>query len=544
MCKNYYKVLKWTIPGYLLILAIALLTPLHSDDFGTRIGGFPNFLGHYHRYLTWSGRLTADYIASYILWMDSHFMRSAFNAIGTYGLIIALAKLPFSLKSKKINLSYVVIFYVIMSIAWTCSPNLGQTSFWIVGSTNYVWTNLFIIILINILLGNLISTNKHSISFYITVFLLSVVAGCSNENMSLVIFGVCSLYLLFVLFFNKPQIKLGAISLIGAFIGAAVLLLAPGNFRRMSMEGEWWQNATWGYKLWLWAFKKMPFVLQVDWPVVMFIAILLSIAFSTRKARDEFYNNRHMYFAIPFFIFLAFIANLIMIGSPAYPARATNGQFIMLLGGLSFATFIALENSNKKLLIPILSILFLTSTYAYSLMARSYYFVAKQEVIRQYIMNKERSSFKTSATIPEYKFRHLFNEGDKFDMFKPKQLPYFFGLKDVSYINPNFDYSVINTEGTKINIDLNGYAKGIESWVYNDQILRNDYVIVIMLDHYNKDVWSKHDAFIGKSKSVMIDGKRYTLKSEPGLYAINGKAYFALNIGSNKIKSDIKKIDN
>lgn len=542
MCDKYYKVLKWTIPGYLLILAVALLTPLHSDDFGTRIGGFPNFIGHYHRYLTWSGRLTADYLASYILWMDSHFIRSAFNSIGTYGLILAIARLPFSIFSLKLEKNYLIVFYVVMSVMWTCSPNLGQTSFWIVGATNYVWTNLFLVILLNILAKNLLSDNVHSRRFYLGVFILAVVAGCGNENMSILAVGICALFLLNALLLRKSLILLATSSFLGSSIGAAILLLAPGNFRRMSMEGEWWQNATWGYKLWLWAFKKMPFIIQVDLPVIFIIAFLLIMAFLFRNIRDRHPRENIAYLAILFFIALAFVANFVMIGSPAYPPRATNGQFVLILCSLSFAAFIFVRSSSKTALIPVLLVLYSTAFYAYALMARSYYFVSKQEDIRQKIMSKERSAFKNSATIPEYSFRQIFNEGDKFDMFKPKQLPYFFGLKDVSYIKPNFDYSVIETEGNSIHVDIGDYAVGVKSWIYNNQLLSSDYVVVIMLDHYNKDIWSKHESFIGKSKNVVIDGKRYTLRTEPRLYAINGKAYFSLNVGNNKINSDIKEI--
>ncbi len=542
MNQNALKISKWTIPGYLLVLAIALLTPLHSDDFGTRIGGFPSFEGHFHRYMTWSGRLTADYLASYILWIDSHFIRSALNSLGTFGLIFLIAALPYSVSSKKLDCKFIALFYMIMSLVWVCSPNLGQTSFWIVGATNYVWTNLFLVLLINLIAPHILSKKSHSKKFYIGIFLLSVISGCGNENMSLVAVGLFALFIIHTLAINKEQLKLALTSFIGTSIGAAILLLAPGNFRRMSMEGEWWQNATWGYKLWLWAFKKIPFVLGTDLPLIVIIAVMLTIVMLSGKIKVSFYENKYIYLGIPFFIFLTFIANLVMIGSPAYPPRATNGQFVLLLCSLSFAIYIAIHYANKSITAIALALTYITSIYSYTLMARAYYFVFKQEEIRQSVMNREHSSFKQGAIIPEYIFRELFNEGDKFDMFKPKQLPYFFGLKEVSYIKPNFDYSIINTKGNVLNLDINGYAKGVKSWVYNNQLITNDYVVVIMLDHYNKDVWSKHDQFIGKSRSVVLDGKRYTLRSEPTLYAINGKAYFALNIGDNKSNGIIKTI--
>jgi hypothetical protein len=55
-------------------------------------------------------------------------------------------------------------------------------------------------------------------------------------------------------------------------------------------------------------------------------------------------------------------------------------------------------------------------------------------------------------------------------------------LKYVNYIKPNFDYSIIKTNGQPINIPLGSYAKGIEAWFYNKSIIGKDNVIVIKLD--------------------------------------------------------------
>jgi hypothetical protein len=95
------NLLIWIIPAYFLIAAIALLTPLHSDDFGTRIAGFPNFPNHFKRYMIWSGRLTPDFLASFILWSDSHIVRSLLNSLGTFGVIAYIAKIPTPLFQKE-----------------------------------------------------------------------------------------------------------------------------------------------------------------------------------------------------------------------------------------------------------------------------------------------------------------------------------------------------------------------------------------------------------------------------------------------------------
>ncbi|MDR7941105.1 DUF6056 family protein [Enterobacter soli] len=535
------NLLIWIIPAYFLIAAIALLTPLHSDDFGTRIAGFPNFPNHFKRYMIWSGRLTPDFLASFILWSDSHIVRSLLNSLGTFGVIAYIAKIPYSIISKRINHSYVMIFYIVMSILWLTSPNLGQTSFWIVGATNYIWTNLFVLMVLDKLARNLKNSENERFSL-LGIFLLSIVAACGNENISLVLVGTTFIFCAFSYIYNKTSIRIGLSSFAGSCIGAGILLLAPGNYRRMSMEGDWWKDASWGYKIWLWAFKKMPFIVTVDAPIIAIIVTLVLLVAFNRNIRKSWNEYRLIYISIPFFIFLTFIANLVLVASPAYPPRAANGQYILLMCALSSALLLALVYAKNVVIYAFSTVAISFGVWAYSLMARSYFYVYKQEEIRQEIMQKEKNRGNESATIPEYYFRTLFNEGDKFDLFKPKQIPYYFGLKYVNYIKPNFDYSIIKTNGQPINIPLGSYAKGIEAWFYNKSIIGKDNVIVIKLDHYNKIVWGLHEKGFGLKKSVIINSERYSLASEPRLYAIDGNAYFALEIGDKTPPANILNI--
>ncbi|MEZ2585134.1 DUF6056 family protein [Kluyvera intermedia] len=535
------NILLFLVPAYILIAALAIMTPLHSDDFGTRIAGFPNIPNHIKRYMEWSGRLTPDFLASFILWSDSHIIRSLLNAIGTFGVIAMISKIPYSISSKKIDYGYVLMFYIVMSVMWFTSPNLGQTSFWIVGATNYIWTNLFILLVLDRLAINSTLANNAAHSL-IGIFLLSFVAACGNENMSLVLVGITFLYCLYSFIFNKESVRVGLSSFTGTFLGAAVLLLAPGNFRRMSMEGDWWKDASWSYRLWLWAFKKMPFIIEVNLPVMGIILVLIALIVFSGSLRSSWNENRAIYLSIPSFLFLMFIANLVLIGSPAYPPRAANGQYILLLCAMSSTLLLCISHVNKIVIFSLCILLMGLGVWSYTLMARAYYYIYLQENVRLEIMKNEKNRGNTSATIPEYFFRELFSAGDKFDLFKPKQIPYYFGLKEVRYIKPNFDYSIIRTDGSDLHIKLGDYAHGVKAWSYNNSLICNDHVIVIMIDHYDKDVWKLHEQGFGLSKSVKINGESYDLSSEPRLYVIDGHAYFALNFGKRKPPKSISTI--
>jgi hypothetical protein len=89
-----------------------------------------------------------------------------------------------------------------MSILWLTSPNLGQTSFWIVGATNYIWTNLFVLMVLDKLARNLKNSENERFSL-LGIFLLSIVAACGNENISLVLVGTTFIFCAFSYIYNK-----------------------------------------------------------------------------------------------------------------------------------------------------------------------------------------------------------------------------------------------------------------------------------------------------------------------------------------------------
>jgi hypothetical protein len=113
-----------------------------------------------------------------------------------------------------------------MSILWLTSPNLGQTSFWIVGATNYIWTNLFVLMVLDKLARNLKNSENERFSL-LGIFLLSIVAACGNENISLVLVGTTFIFCAFSYIYNKTSIRIGLSSFAGSCIGAGILLLAP-----------------------------------------------------------------------------------------------------------------------------------------------------------------------------------------------------------------------------------------------------------------------------------------------------------------------------
>ncbi|WP_262379197.1 DUF6056 family protein, partial [Klebsiella pneumoniae] len=133
---------------YVLTSAIALNTPMHSDDYTYAITGI-GIESHFKHYFTWSGRIVADYVSGLLLSVD-HTYRSLINATALPILSLLIAKISsYSFETKKYQISFFGLF--IFLVYWLSNTNLGQTTFWVVGSANYIWTNIFICLFIMLL---------------------------------------------------------------------------------------------------------------------------------------------------------------------------------------------------------------------------------------------------------------------------------------------------------------------------------------------------------------------------------------------------------
>ncbi|WP_408539184.1 DUF6056 family protein, partial [Salmonella enterica] len=106
---------------------------------------------------------------------------------------------------------YVMIF--LFFLYFIANPALGQTNFWLVGSANYLWTNMFIAIYI--LISIYLSNGKKSNLILFVYAISSIFAGCSNENTSLVVVLISVAY-----FFIMNRNKYLLIGVFGSAIGA------------------------------------------------------------------------------------------------------------------------------------------------------------------------------------------------------------------------------------------------------------------------------------------------------------------------------------
>lgn len=198
---------------------------------------FPSMVKHY---TMWGGRLVVHGILQELLyfgpwWCD--FLNSIVFVI--YILLIYLI----ANRGNKPNLFLLCFIFLLV---WFFQPNLGLTTLWITGSVNYLWGTCIVLLFLypyyafftdNYYQKEKISLSNDNIWRSIAFLFAGIIAGWTNETTAVSLVLILTAFLII----QKYKIE-GAIPNwsiwggVGAFIGTALMLLAPGNFRRFRIE--------------------------------------------------------------------------------------------------------------------------------------------------------------------------------------------------------------------------------------------------------------------------------------------------------------------
>lgn len=425
---------------YVMIVIVALKTPMHSDDFSY------SFLGlspadHVRHYMSWSGRLVADYISTIILSLKNHYLIASINSLGSLLLIYNIAKLPdvTGIKKSKLKTSCIALF--VFFLYWCGNPNLGQVMFWVVGSANYVWTTLIVIFFLRKTIEFRESNIPPSRYLCFGVVILGFIAGCSNENTGVTLIIFLSIL---ALYYRLTRGSVGNIifaGFFGALIGGATLILAPGNYVRANLPLlEDWRSASIATKSLKFLFKTIPDVMAHDWLAMLSIIIIsVGIFISGSVSKKTI--------ALILGVLICFLlSNAVMIASPWYPPRAMNTQFIFLV----CLSAILLHSINDKyffkIAVPTTASLLIYFAPIYASTYVAYKHAYEQSKIRAGIIEEAKINNITNVNIPLFYFRWLINDGFKFDTWHSNAIAKYYGVNTVSASPVYFDYSIINAK--------------------------------------------------------------------------------------------------
>ncbi|UZK03159.1 DUF6056 family protein [Venatoribacter cucullus] len=453
--KNKYYLLS-ALLIYLLILIPSLYTPFQSDDYSYFLQGV-DLKKRWAHYMGWSGRLITDFTSSSLLTLFPRWLYQSINAFIFLLLIVFISLIPLVLDTEdKKSKTSTFILWVIFFAYWIANPNLGQTSFWLVGSANYLWTIMWASAYI-LCLFSIIRKENIAVKDYIFIAILGFLAGCSNENT-----GVSVVLLSVVVFFIEKNKKISLVGLITSLLGTIVLIVAPGNAVRQKHFVNWYDQSTF-QQLYTHIYERMPNAITQ----YLHIYLLLIVALLLLFALAEKVNKKNLFYALLFFI-LSLFSNVVLAKSPYIGGRNLNTGLFFLLPALAIVLY-ELITQNKKVvywasgIIAFYCILFFIPSYVlFSNMMRHAY---HQQELREDLIYSAKLAVEKSVEIPDWYFTKLLKNSDKFSTYRSGSMPRYYGVDSIKWIPINFNYAALK----------NGNYKDLNQSFVSDLILEGVY---------------------------------------------------------------------
>lgn len=428
---------------FILIYLIAFFVPVHSDDYGYLMKGF-SLKPQIAQYLKWNGRFLVNYTASIVLNLFKRWVYMAINSFFLLVLIILITILPnIIMKKKIINSMSFVILWLIFTLYWLANPNLGQTSFWFVGSVNYLWTLVWAGAFFSSFLYLLVNRRQLNIRNAVILSILGLFAGLSTESLGItvVLFVMC----MFPLFWKENKATLFT-GLFASGIGYAILFFSPGQAVRSQSDAfEEWRNLPAYGKLLEHIYTRMPialgrFYLLYNVTIVLLCVVLL---FHSEKETD-----RRLFVFPLLFTLLSFLSILAYIIAPTMPPRGQNVCVFYGLLALSFTVAFLAESKIGKRGIALSAVTLICILYfipSFLFISHAYRQTKVQAEIRKDIIRKEKKAGNSKVTIPDWYFTRLLKNGDKFDTFRPRNMAKYYNLEALTWKDVGFNYASIRT---------------------------------------------------------------------------------------------------
>ena len=222
-----------------LMLVLNIHTPLMMDDYdysfswatGKRLAGVADIVASQAaHYAMWGGRSVTHFLAQLFLYLG----KPVFNIANTLMYLCLLLEICLLGKRQGEGIDWRMLLTA-HALLFFLVPFFGVVFLWLDGACNYLWGTALA------LLPLLIAKSERENGFFDTdgrrgllAAPVCLIAGWTNENTACGVLAVIILLLVYD-FLTKRHIRKWRIAAAAAqALGAAVLLLAPGNFARPS----------------------------------------------------------------------------------------------------------------------------------------------------------------------------------------------------------------------------------------------------------------------------------------------------------------------
>lgn len=434
------------------VFIIEWYTPIHSDDYTFSMLGI-SFARHLDQYMSWSGRVVADYTSSLLLATKSRFTISTLTGLLAIAFCYFITKIPTG--TMRWGKHDTTVFILVFLTFWIANPNIGQVVFWVVGSANYLWTNFFVVVW----LWNLNRIHKlHDDRTQLWMVLVGILAGCSNESIAPFVVFISILAITHDIYRQKRVPFNKIIYSFSAAIGVVILLCSPGNLARANVYSQYYK-LSYLQQLTNHITDRMSGHLALIWISYVILALLGFILWYLYKKGYKF-NQYNLNITI-LSLLLGVGTSVIMFAAPLYPDRVVMSTFVFILIAISFLSRELLQAGDGyvcKSILLINGILLGVFIWSFSLMYISYTHTYQQNQIRLGIIHSQIEKHKKSFYIPDFYFQKMQNSGGEFDFWHiPKVYGKYFGVEYIQRKKTDFDYAFM-ASAKEINIDKENKA--------------------------------------------------------------------------------------
>lgn len=517
------------IAFYVLIFIPNNALPMISDDFwyGKTSGNL--FLVSIQHYLNWSGRILTDMTSRIIL----HYpvIVSSVKTIVLVALLVMIAILPSVILGK--NVFSRVNLYLMFITYWLCNPALGQTTFWTVGASNYLFTNFWILLYLN--LAFYLSYQEKVRNYqYVLLGITALGAGLSNENMGPAIF-LFSVGMAIYTYRSHKKITNWIIGSGFNLLGATILILSPGNKIRLASLPSKFREMTFSQRVYNFFTDGATSKLFSNYGFLflIFLCLIGLLILKKRVAKDS------IEWSMIFFI-LAVISNFAFVLSPMIMVRALQGGFVLFLISLSFlvSAFISTDNTRISKVLFSSMLVFLSGLFvvSYVLEVNSFNLARVESNIRTDKILAARDKNENSVVIPSWYLGNLLRpKNDGYDTYlSPHYGSYYNYQGQIREVNVPFDYTNINNFKSNVEyISDSKVIKGVKSVKNIDSNCTSVIVLLNQIDpDYNVDLRIQFDKEVKDYNVSLMD----TLK-------IKGYKFVSLNLDRVVFNGDVREAD-
>ncbi len=351
-------------------------THLYSDDYSIayergygRIDNMEKVLAATRDYyLTWSGAIMPTVIG--------HIMAGClqggpvFHIINTLMAACLLLLMCLLCRQKEVKERHtpVILLLWLIILLWWCTPMPGETLLWMAGSINYLWNGVWILLFIWVYYKY--ACKKTAVLQLLLLFFIALIAG-STHVLAVTALGMA--LIVYNILYRKHITRTHIVMCMGFLLGAAVLLLAPGNRVR-------YQEIMAGYAGAVAHIRHMVYSCLLTWAhykAVYAVAIVL-IVWSIRNpsgCRDFCRNNMWL---------LLVTAAMVISYSFIFRPEPRNAFYAELLAMVVLVKMLTsyVSVKNNAIFIVLLSI-FTIADYAYALGAAKRQYACNMALIEE-----------------------------------------------------------------------------------------------------------------------------------------------------------------